>query len=74
MSFYETLTLFMIEKGISSTELSRRTGIRKSYFSDLRSGHTRDVSFEKALRIFAALGITPNEFAERQGWFNESDK
>ena len=72
MGFYETLCLFMEEKGISAAELSRMTKIRKSYFSDLKSGHTKDVTFEYALRIFDALGVTPNEFAERQGWFNES--
>lgn len=72
MTFYETLSQLMKEKRISASELSRRTGISTSFFTELKKGRVKDVSFENALRIFDALGVTPNEFAERQGWFNES--
>ena len=74
MGFYETLSEIMREKHVSASELARRSGLSTSFFTEMKKGRVKDISFENALRIFAALGITPNEFAERQGWFNESDK
>ena len=68
MGFYETLSEFMREQHVSASELSRRTGISTSFFTELKKGRVKDVSFENALRIFKALGITPDEFAKRQGW------
>ena len=66
MKFYDTLELIMAEKGITAAELAKRTGFHKSYFSKLKSGHTKDVTWEKALVIIDALGMTPDEFYEMQ--------
>lgn len=66
MTFYETLDKVMQEKGITASEISAKTGIHQSYFSKLKSGHTKDVTWEKALIIIDALGITPNEFYDIQ--------
>ena len=63
MGFYLTLEKIMYEKGVSFAELSRRTGLRKGYFSDLKSGRAQDVTWKNALAICEALGVTPNEFA-----------
>ena len=62
MTFYETLALAMDERGISAAELSSRSGIYQSYFSRLKNGHIKDVSWEKAVVIISALGMTPDEF------------
>lgn len=62
MAFYTTLARVLDEKGISPAELSAKTGISQSYFSKLKSGYTKDVTWEKALRIIAALDMTPNDF------------
>lgn len=74
MDFYQTLYEYMQEKNVTAAELSRRTGIRKQFFSDLRSGKAKDVSWTKALIIIAALDVPIDEFAERNGWNNESHK
>lgn len=63
MSFYESLCAAMKLKGISASELSRRTGLYQSYFSKLKRGDASDVTWEKALKIIEALGMTPSEFA-----------
>lgn len=66
MTFYETLSIAMETKGLTPAELSARTGIHQSYFSKLKSGHTKDVTWEKALLIIAALEMTPDEFTHLQ--------
>lgn len=63
MTFYETLAHVLAEKGMSHAELSAKTGINQSYFSKLKSGHTKDVTWEKALVIIDALEMTPSEFS-----------
>ena len=65
MSVYDVLAELMVEKGITAAELSRRTGLRKQYFSDLKHGRADDISLTNAIKIFDALGITANEFTER---------
>ena len=62
MTFYETLAYVLDEKGITPAELSAKTGINQSYFSKLKSGHMKDVTWDKALTIIAALDMTPNDF------------
>ena len=64
MTFYETLARVLDEKGMSPAELSAKTGINQSYFSKLKSGHTKDVTWEKALIIIGALDMTPDEFSK----------
>lgn len=64
MTFYETLAIVMKDKGITAADICAKTGIHASYFSKLKSGHTKDVTWEKALVIIAALDMTPNEFYE----------
>lgn len=66
MSFYEALSTAMEIKGVSPAELCARTGMHQSYLSKLKSGHTKDVTWEKALVIIDALGMTPSEFVELQ--------
>ena len=66
MTFYETLRMAMDAKGIGFPELCQKAGIYPSYFSKLKSGHMKDVTWEKALDIISALGMTPNEFYELQ--------
>lgn len=66
MTFYETLALVLNEKGMSPADLSAKTGIHQSYFSKLKSGHTKDVTWEKALVIIDALGMTPSDFSRRE--------
>ena len=64
MTFYETLAYVLDDKGITPAELSAKTGINQSYFSKLKSGHMKDVTWDKALTIIDALDMTPNEFQE----------
>lgn len=63
MDFYAALEYVLKQQGITAAELSRRTGIRKQYFSDLKSGRTTDVSWSKAVEIVTALGMSLDEFA-----------
>ena len=64
MTFYETLALAMEQRGIRAADISRKTGIYQSYFSNLKNGEAKDVTWEKALLIIDALGMTPSEFYE----------
>lgn len=62
MSFYDLLTSAIEKTGITAAELSRRTGFHQSFFSNLKSGYCKDVTWEKALIIIEALGMTPSDF------------
>lgn len=62
MTFYETLAIVMKEKGMRPSELAARTGLNEPYFSKLKNGSMKDVTWEKALVIIAALDMTPDEF------------
>ena len=66
MTFYEALSLVMKEKGLTAADICNITGIHPSYFSKLKSGYTKDVTWEKALIILEAVGVTPDEFSEIQ--------
>ena len=61
-TFYETLSIVMNEKGVTPTELCERAGLYPSYYTKLKSGHIKDVTWEKALRLITALEMTPDEF------------
>lgn len=63
MSFYDLLSIAIEKTGITAAELSRRTGFHQSFFSSLKSGYCKDVTWERALIIIEALGMTPSEFA-----------
>ena len=62
MTFYETLEIAMLSRGLRAADICAKTGINAAYFSKLKSGHTKDVTWEKALMIIAALDMTPDEF------------
>ena len=66
MTFYEALAIAMKQKGIKPSELAAKSGINEPYFSKLKAGTIKNVSWEKALQIIFALGMTPNEFKEIQ--------
>ena len=66
MTFYETLEAILRERGMSAADLCTKAGIHQSYVSKLKSGHTKDVTWEKALTIIAALDMSPDEFYMRQ--------
>ena len=73
MTFYETLTVALDKQGMTAADICAKTGIYPSYFSNLKSGHTKDVTWEKALQIIDALGMTPDEFQslQKEGDSNE---
>ncbi len=62
MTFYEALEIVMKHEGIKPSEICAKTGLNDSYFSKLKSGHMKDVTWEKALLIIEAIGMTPDEF------------
>ena len=64
VTFYETLVIAMRKRGMRPADITAKTGIGSSFFSNLKSGHTKDVTWEKALLIIDALGMTPSEFYE----------
>ena len=61
-SFYTTLTLALYARGMTTSDLCAKTGMHPSYFSQLSSGHTKDVTWGRAIAIIEALDMTPNEF------------
>ena len=62
MTFYEALVIAMERNNMRPADICAKTGINDAYFSKLKSGHMKDVTWEKALIIIAALGMTPDEF------------
>lgn len=62
MTFYEILEIALAEKDMTAAELCDKTGIHPSYISKLKSGWTKDVTWERALAIISALGMTPDDF------------
>lgn len=62
MTFYELYERALEQTGLTTADVCERTGFYPAYFSKLKSGHSRDVTWEKACAIIAALGMTPNEF------------
>ncbi len=61
-TFYETLTILMDEKGMTAADICAKADLHQSYLSKLKSGHVKDPTWDKALAIVEALGITPNDF------------
>ena len=53
----------MAQKDMVPADICAKTGLQPSYFSKLKSGHTKDVTWEKALLIIGALGMTPDALA-----------
>lgn len=66
MTFYETMQYVMDKRGIKPADLCERTGLYPSFFSKLKSGHTKDVTWDKALLIIEALSLTPDQFRDIQ--------
>ena len=66
MTFYETLELVMREKGVTAAEICERANMHPSYISKLKSGHMRSPTWENAIAIIDALGLTLGEFAAIQ--------
>lgn len=62
MTFYEAFEIALDRKGMKAADICVKTGIHSSYFSKLKSGHMKDPTWEKALAIINALGMTPDEF------------
>lgn len=71
MGFYETLEHVMLVKGITPAELSRAIGVRQSYFTELKKGRAKDVTWTRAKQIIAALDMTVSEFAALENALNE---
>ena len=69
MTFYQTFVLALEAKDMTIADVCEKTGIYPSYFSKLKSGHMKDVTWERALAIINALGMTPNEFYALQRSF-----
>lgn len=58
---YENLMMLMKEKGVSRTELSEKTGIANSRFSELKSGIKKGLKSDEIIKIAQALNISADE-------------
>lgn len=57
----------MANLGVTSQDLSDRTGIPKRTIDEYRSSRRKEPSLSKGLKIAEALGINPNDlFSEDQ--------
>lgn len=63
MTFCELLKIAMEKRNMNATALAKKTGFHKSYFSKIKSGDIKDVTWDRALVIIEALDMTPSEFA-----------
>jgi DNA-binding Xre family transcriptional regulator len=62
MSFYELFEIALEKKHMNTAEICAKTGLYPSYFSKLKKGEFKDVTWERALMIIDALEMTPDEF------------
>lgn len=62
LTFYETLTIVMRNRGMSAAELCERAGLHQSYMSKLKSGRMKEPTWERAVAMCEALEMTPSEF------------
>lgn len=62
MLFWEAVQMKLDELGMSSAELARRANVYPAYLSRLKHGYVKDPTWNYAVRIIAALGMTPTEF------------
>jgi len=74
MSFYDVLEVAMQRKGMKPQDVCEAAGLHASYISKLKSRHTKSVTWEKAIAIIHALGMTPSEFYELQLQCEQDDK
>lgn len=72
MTFYDAVIVAMKKQGIKNVSTlcsladNNPDPLYPAYFSKLKSGHTKGVSWDKALQIIRALGMTPDEFTAIQ--------
>lgn len=64
MNLPELLALSRELKGLTLRELERRTGISSSLISQMETGHVRDPSFRKIVKIARALGVKLDRLAK----------
>ena len=57
MTFGEALIQIMSEKGITTTELAARSGIRKQTINELIKGRSKEPTFTKAKALANGLGV-----------------
>lgn len=74
MTFGQTLSKVMAEKGIDAVTLSQLSGVNTPYISKLRKGKILDPTFTKAVALITALGMTPTEFYELSQVESEADQ
>lgn len=74
MTFGQTLSKVMAEKGIDAVTLSQLSGVNTPYISKLRKGKILDPTFTKAVALIIALGMTPTEFYELSQVESEADQ
>lgn len=65
MAFSNALRTIMDERGLKARDLVCED-LSAQYLSKLLSGKVRDPTWEKALLIIDALGMTPSEFHARE--------
>lgn len=57
MTFGEALIQIMDAKGISTTELAARSGVRKQTITELIKGRSKEPTFTKAKALANGLGV-----------------
>ena len=65
MPFGATLRAIMDERGLRAQDLVC-DGLTQQYISQIKTGKLKDPTWEKALLIIDALGMTPSEFHARE--------
>lgn len=64
MKIGELLSLAREIKGWTLRDLERETGISNALISQIETGHVKDPSFSRVVRLCEALGISPERAAE----------
>ena len=80
-NLYENINDLVRARGMTINQLCKKSGVAPSTMSELKSGHTTDLSRKNAEKVAAALGVTvgtlygePSEVEEIQDELFEKRK
>jgi len=59
---WEKLNKIMQERNLNSSQLSKMAGVNRSFFSDLKSGKVKYLSWPTMCKIADALKVSLDEF------------
>ena len=71
---WEQLNQIMQERNLNGNQLSKMAGVNRSFFSDLKTGKVKYLSWPNMCKIADALEVSLDEFRQKEGNMNELER